>query len=412
LATAPSEDLRAAPKPAGRVARIRAHRRQLPENVRVLGWVSLANDMASELAYPIVPLFLTITLGAPVFVVGVIEAIAESVAVGVRYVSGRLSDLRGQRRRPWIVTGYSMSTVARGVIAAAPAWGWVLAGRVFDRFGKGTRSTARDALIKDSTPAELQGSAFGYHRAMDTTGAFLGPSIAVVLLAAGVGLRTILWVAFVPGLLTLLLLRRLREASHHERAEAEPATPVAVRELPRAFWVALAIWMLFSIGNSSDVFLILRAHDLGLSTLLVVLAYVVYNAVYAVLAWPFGALSDRIPRRFVLAGGVTVFALVYLGFALANASWAVWPLFAVYGVYIAATDGVARAWIGDVVPRGSSGTAYGVFSLATAGALFIASVAAGALWSYVDPRAPFILGAVAAALTAIVLLKAPARPAV
>jgi MFS family permease len=397
----------------GLVARVRSARRELPANVRVLGWVSLANDMASELAYPIVPLFLTITLGAPVVVVGVIEAIAESVAVGVRFLSGWISDRRGQRRRPWIVSGYSMSTFARGVIAAAPAWGWVLAGRVVDRFGKGVRTTPRDALIRDSTPDELQGSAFGYHRAMDTTGAFVGPLIAFILLTQDVSLRAILWVAFLPGLLTLLLLTRLREAPRHARPGAPPVQPSAVRDLPRAFWVALGIWVLFSLGNSSDVFLILRSHNLGLSALLVVLAYVVYNAVYALLSWPFGALSDRVPRQYVLAGGAFVFTVVYLGFALATGEWAVWPLLALYGVYIAATDGVARAWIGDLVPAGSSGTAYGVFSLATAGALLVASLVAGALWSYVDPSAPFVVGAATAALTAVVLITkapAPARP--
>ena len=380
--------------------------------MRVLGWVSLANDMASELAYPIVPLFLTITLGAPVVVVGVIEAIAEAVAVGVRFLSGWISDRRGQRRKRWIVTGYSMSTFARGVIAAAPAWGWVLAGRVVDRFGKGVRSTPRDALIRDSTPQPLQGSAFGYHRAMDTTGAFIGPLVAFVLLTQSVSLRTILWVAFVPGLLTLLLLSRLREAPQHSEDRRRAVVPSAVRDLPRPFWVALGIWVLFSLGNSSDVFLILRANNLGLSATLVVLAYVVYNAVYAVLAWPLGALSDRVPRQYVLAAGAAVFSLVYLGFALASGDWAVWPLLALYGVYIAATDGVARAWIGDRAPVGSSGTAYGVFSLATAGALFLASIVAGALWSRVDPSAPFFIGAVTAGLAAIALLSTGTHRAV
>src|SRR5690242_13153529 len=202
------------------LTRIEQARRRLPANVRKLGWVSLANDAASELAYPVVPLFLTATLGAPVAVVGVIEGIAEALATGVRLLSGWLSDRMGDRRKPWIVGGYTASTVARAMLAAAPGWGLVLAGRVVDRFGKGARSTPRDALIRDSTPVELRGSAFGYHRAMDTAGAVLGPLLAVILLESGVALRGILWIACGLGVITLLVLRGVREAPGHDEARA------------------------------------------------------------------------------------------------------------------------------------------------------------------------------------------------
>jgi MFS family permease len=174
----------------------------------------------------------------------------------------------------------------------------------------------------------------------------------------------------------------------------------------------LGAWVLFSLGNSSDVFLLLRSHDLGLSSTLVILAYALYNAVYSLLAWPFGSLSDRIPRAVLLAGGLVVFALVYLGFALAGHSWAVWPLFAVYGVYIAATDGVSRAWVGDHVPPGLAGTAYGLFAAASGAALLVASVTAGLLWSHVSPSAPFWLGAGAAVVgaAAIIVISGVAGP--
>src|SRR4051812_31099520 len=198
--------------PSGPVGRVVAAQQRLPLNVRVLGWVSLANDAASELAYPIVPLFLSLTLGAPVVLIGVIEGIAEAMALGFRLVSGWLSDRAGDRRRPWIVAGYALSTGARAIIAAAPPWGWVLAGKVVDRVGKGARSTPRDALIRDSTSKPLMGAAFGYHRAMDTVGAVIGPLLAVALLEAGLSLRSILWFAVIPGLLTLVLVRRVREA--------------------------------------------------------------------------------------------------------------------------------------------------------------------------------------------------------
>ncbi len=390
--------------------RISEARRALPENVRALSWVSLANDLASELAYPIVPLFLTVTLGAPVAILGLIEGIAEGVAVGLRGISGWLSDRAGERRRPWIIGGYAVSAAARPVIAAASHWGFVLAGRLADRLGKAARTAPRDALIRDSTPPQLLGSAFGYHRAMDTAGGVGGPLIAVALLGSGVSLRTALWVAVAPGIVALVLTFRVREAPVRERKPALPTGPV--RALSRGFWLVLGAWVLFSLGNSSDVFLLLRSHQLGLSSTLVILAYALYNAVYSLLAWPFGSLSDRIPRAVLLAGGLGVFALVYLGFALAGHGWAVWPLFAVYGVYIAATDGVSRAWVGDHVPPGLAGTAYGLFAAASGAALLVASVTAGLLWSHVSPSAPFWLGAGAAVVgaAAIIVSTGVARP--
>ncbi|HVU79025.1 MAG TPA: MFS transporter [Gaiellaceae bacterium] len=392
-------------KVPGALRRVEQARRRLPENVRRLGWISFANDAASELAYPIVPLFLTITLGAPVAAVGAIEGVAEGLATGVRLLSGWVSDRTGNRRKPWILGGYGASTVARAGLAAAPAWGWVLGARVVDRLGKGARGTPRDALIRDSTPPELRGSSFGYHRALDTAGAIVGPLLAVVLLESGLSLRGILWVACVLGAGVLVLLRGVREAPGHADPAPSAAQPARV-PLPRAFWAALAVWFVFSLGNSSDAFLVLRARDLGLGAVVVVLAYAVYNVIYASLAWPFGTISDRVPRALVLGAGLGVFTLVYLGFALASRSWTVWPLFAVYGVYIAATEGVARAWVADTLPdRSAVGTAFGIFFTATAAAALVASVVAGVLWTYVSPRAPFVVGA-AAGLAALLLLVA------
>jgi MFS family permease len=385
-----------------------AARRVLPRNVRALSWVSFANDAASELAYPVVPLFLTVTLGAPVAAIGLIEGVAEGIAVGLRGAAGWLSDRWGERRLPWVGGGYGGSAVGRIIVAVAPHWGWVLGGRVVDRLGKGARTAPRDALIRDSTPAPLLGAAFGYHRALDTAGAVVGPLAAVALLAAGVSFRNVLWIAVVPGFLALLLLRAVREAP---RASAEPAVATEAAPLSRAFWLVLAIWVVFSLGNSSDVFLLLRAKELGLGTTLVVLSYAAYNVVYSGLSWPLGALSDRYRRELVLGGGLLVFGLVYLGFAVAPGRWAVWPLFAVYGAYIAATDGVARAWVADQVPGRAIGTAYGVFSAATGGALLLASVAAGLLWSHVSPAAPFVLGASSAGLALVLLLVSSTRQA-
>jgi len=301
--------------------------------------VSFANDLASELAYPVVPLFLTLTLGAPVAVVGLIEGIAEGIAVGLRGISGRLSDRAAHRRVPWIFSGYGVSALARPLLAAAPAWGWVLGGRLADRLGKAARTAPRDALIKDSTPASLMGASFGYHRALDTAGAVVGPVVAVVMLASGASLRSVLWLAVIPGFVTLLLLRRVREAP---MAAATPPASAPSKQarvpMPRSFLFVLAVWVVFSLGNSSDVFLLLRSKDLGLSSTLVILAYAFYNV-----------------------------------------------------VYIAATEGVARAWVADHAPPGASGTAYGIFAAATGASLLVASVVAGLLWSQVSPSAPFVL---------------------
>lgn len=385
------------------VGGISAARRALPENVRALGWVSFANDLASELVYPIVPIFLTVTLGAPVAVLGVIEGVAEGVAVGFRGAAGWLSDRRGGRRRPWVAAGYAATAASRPILAAAPAWGWVLGARLVDRLGKAARTAPRDALIRDSTPPELLGASFGYHRALDTAGAVVGPLVAVAFLAGGVSLRTVLWLAVIPGAVALLLLARVREAPRARRIEAEKSHG-DVRALPRAFWLVLAVWVVFSVGNSSDVFILLRARDLGLGTTLVVLAYAAYNSVYASLSWPLGALSDRIPRTAVLAGGLAVFGLVYLGFALAPGSWAVWPLFVVYGAYVAATEGVAKAWVADHAPAGAAGTAYGLLAATSGAALLVASVVAGVLWDHVAPEAVFVLGAVSAGLALALLL--------
>jgi MFS family permease len=393
------------PPASGRFARVLAARRRLPENVRLLSWVSLANDSASELAYPIVPLFVTITLAAPVYLVGVIEGIAEATALVIRLFSGWLSDKQGGRRKPWIWTGYGLATGARAIVASAPAWGWVLVGRVVDRIGKGARSAPRDALIRDSTPQPLMGAAFGYHRGMDTVGAVIGPLVAAVLLEFNVSLRGILWFAVIPGALTLLLLRKLREApaeSPHA-AKAPELTAERVSALPASFWTVLTIWVVFSLGNSSDVFLLLRAHNLGLAAVLVVLSYAVYNVVSATLSWPFGHLSDRIPRAWVIALGTVSFGLVYLGLAVASQAWVVWPLFAFYGVFVAATEGVGRAWVADHVHSGSVGTAYGIFYAATGGAALVASLAAGMLWTFVSPAAPFVLGACSAAAATVLL---------
>ena len=360
------------------LARLRSARDAIPANVRSLSWVSLANDLSSELAYPIVPLFLTVTLGAPVAVLGLIEGAAEGVSVGLRGIAGTLSDRHGGRRLPWVTAGYAATAISRPLLAVAPAWGVVLGARLLDRTGKAIRTAPRDALLRDSTPDNRLGAAFGYHRMMDTAGAVVGPLVAVGLLALGLSLRGALWFTLVPALATLVLVRRVAEAPPRPRPIRVPGSRRT--QLPRSLVLPLGVLTIFALGNSCDAFLLLRAHDLGLSTTLVVLAYAAYNLVYALLAWPLGTLSDRVGRARLLAVGLVVFGLVYLAFAAGPPTWALWPLFAVYGLYAAATEGVARAWIADRAGTAGAGAVYGVLAGATGAALLVASVGAGLLW--------------------------------
>lgn len=376
--------------------------RRIPANVRAVSVVSLVNDLASELAYPVVPLFLTTTLGAPVAVLGLIEGIAEGAAVALGAASGWISDRAGGRRVPWIAAGYTVTAVSRAAVAAATQWGLVLVGRVADRTGKAVRTAPRDALIRDSSKPELVGASFGFHRALDTLGASIGPLVAVVLLAAGMSLRDVLWISVVPGLLAVLLVRRVHEA---------PARPDGFHPTPHlraGYWWVVAAAVVFSLGNSSNAFILLRAGDLGLSATLVILAYALYNAVYAVFAWPLGSLSDRIPRGAVLGAGIVVYVLVYVGFAVAPDSEAVWPLFALYGLYVAATDGVLKAWVADHVEGPMAGTAYGIYAGLVGAALLAASVVGGILWTTVSPEATFWAGA-ALALASLPLVVVAAR---
>ncbi|WP_322795459.1 MFS transporter [Tepidiforma sp.] len=379
---------------------------RIPRIAWLLGFTSLFADLSSELAYPLIPIFLTSVLGAPVAAVGLVEGIAEATANLVRPFAGRWSDRTG-RRKPFVVAGYALAAAGKLVIVAAPAWGFALAGRAVDRFGKGLRNPPRDAMLADAAPAAERGRVFGFHRAMDTLGAVLGPLAGLgLLLALGEDrLRWALALALVPAAVSVLVVARV--------PELRPAHPPSqdglrgqYRRLPRSFWLLLGATTLFMLGNSSDAFLILRAKDLGLATTAVILAYVLYNLVYAAAAYPAGSLSDRIPRRAVVIGGYLVFAVVYLGFALAEDGAFTWPLFALYGAYIAAAEGVLKAFVADLTPAELRTTALGLFQGVTGGAVLVASLTAGVLWDAIGPAAPFYFGAACALLAALATLAA------
>jgi MFS family permease len=379
-------------------------------NVWAMGWTSLLNDSSSELLYPVLPLFLTTTLGAPAAAVGAVEGAADAASQIVGLVVGRRSD-RMRRRMPFVWVGYTLSNIAKPLIAIAPAWGWVLGARVLDRTGKGVRTSPRDALLRDSSDPARTGATFGFHRFMDSLGAVIGPLLALLLLSAGLSLRQVIALAVVPAFLTMLALRRVHDVPAQAAPDAEAAAATipagSVRTLNAPFWTFTAAWAIFSLGNSADVFLLLRARDLGLGTTAVVLAYALYNTLYSGLSWPLGNLSDRIGKRRVLALGLLLFAAVYAGFGLAESGAVVWPLMAVYGVYIAATDGVGKALVSDLSPPHDRATAQGMFKLVTGGASVVASLVAGVLWQTVAPGAVFALGAVAALLGLAALAATP-----
>lgn len=381
-----------------------APKQGVPRNVVVLGVVSLFADISSEMVYPLIPLFLTATLGAPVVAVGLIEGVAESTASLLKWVFGWFSD-RIRRRVPFTFAGYALAAVAKPALAAAYVWPAALFVRFLDRSGKGIRTAPRDALIADSTDKAQRGRAFGLHRAMDTSGAIVGPLAALGLLAwfGGHNYRPIFLIAGIPGAISILLVLFVREVRHTPRTGPLPPL-LSLAGYDRRFLQFVAVTVLFSLGNSSDAFLILRSKDVGLGATAIVLAYVLYNVAYAALSLPAGIRSDRIGRRPVLVAGFAIFALVYVGFALVSDGWMIWPLFIVYGAYIAFTEGVGKAYVSDLVPSDRRGAALGLYNASLGVMLLFSSIIGGALWSLVGPAATFAFGASTAAAAALLLL--------
>jgi MFS family permease len=376
----------------------------LNPNVFFLGIVSLLTDVSTEMIFTLVPLFLANVLGAATTIVGLVGGLSESTDAIFRIFSGWLSD-RVKRRKPLAVWGYSISTVAKPFMYLALTWGAVLAIKFGDRVGKGIRTSPRDALLADSVAAKERGRGFGLHRAMDTTGAVLGLALAAIIiyLAQGGGLalslKTYQWlvlVGIVPAVLAVVVLlffvRERRESSSGGVPSKLPQVGLTAGFAPR-FKLFLVVMVVFTLGNSSDFFVILRAQNLGSSVVYVVLMLVLFNITYAVTSLPAGILSDRLGRRRVIALGWAIYAVVYLGFALASELWQVWLLFACYGVYYGMVEGVARAFVADLVPEERRGTAYGLYHGVVGLTLLPASLIAGWLWQAISPAAPFFFGA-------------------
>ena len=375
-------------------------RAALSRTVISLGVVSLLTDASSEMIYPLLPLFLGTVLGAGPATLGVIEGMAEATAALLKLASGRWSD-RLRRRAPLVLAGYGLSTIARPVVALAGSAAHVLAVRLADRVGKGVRSAPRDALIADATPADQRGRAFGFHRSMDHAGAVVGPIVAWLLLSNGMPMRTVFWWAAVPGALAMLVLwRGVREAPTAPPSDEPPAAQ-ATGPLPRVFWRYLAVLFVFTLGNSSDAFLLLRAAELGVSAAHVPLLWAAHHAVKAALGTWGGTLSDRIGRRAAVATGWGVYALTYAGFAFASTTWHAWALFLGYGLFFALVEGAEKAFVAELVPAASRGTAYGWFHLAVGVGALPGSVVFGLVWQRVGAAAAFAMGAVLAGVALV-----------
>ncbi|WP_018131921.1 MFS transporter [Effusibacillus pohliae] len=371
----------------------------------VVGWVSLFTDVSSEMIVPILPLFLTTVLHVQTATIGLIEGIAESTVSILKLFSGWLSDRIG-RRKPLMIVGYGLSNLVKPLFALSTTWGQVLAIRFADRFGKGVRGAPRDALIADTTPQQDRGRAFGFHRAMDTLGAAAGPFLAFWILSQFAGdYRAVFWVSAIPGVLAVILLIFFLKERTGEQAGGERSWPtISFRNQNRRFISFTFAATLFAIGNSSDAFLILRAQDAGMEPAQIPLAYFAFNLTYSLLAMPAGILSDRIGRRSVLVAGYLIFAAIYLGFAFADQPAWIWALFLVYGVYYAATEGIQKAYIADLVPAGQRGTAIGTFNAVTGLAALPASLLAGTLWQTFGATAAFAVSSLLALLAAALLV--------
>lgn len=392
--------------------------RRLPRNVWIMSITSLLNDVSSEMLLNVLPFFLANILGVRTAVIGLIEGIAETTASLLKIVFGALSD-KLRKRKPFTVVGYSLSAFTKPLLYFAAAWGWVLGVRVADRIGKGIRTAPRDALIADSIDKGQRGLAFGIHRASDTLGAFLGLGIAGViiwltqsqaLLLTRSTFQLIVLVSIIPGVLAVIVLA-LGAVEVTGSGNGVETKRLSFREMDSRFKSFLFVIVLFTLGNSSDAFILLRGQERGLSMLQVMGMSLTFNAVYTVFAGPLGALSDRIGRRKLMVGGWLAYGLVYLGFAFSNSGWQVWALFALYGLYYAATEGTAKALVADLVPESSRGTAYGLFNAAIGITALPASLIAGLLWQGAGSwtgfgaGAPFLFGSVMALLAGLLFLR-------
>ena len=382
-------------------------RLRIPRTIWALGFVSLFTDLGSEMVHGLLPVLMAGTLGASALTIGLIEGAAEALVLVTKVFSGYFSDAIG-RRKPLVLLGYGMAALAKPLFPLADSIATVTTARLLDRFGKGIRGAPRDALVGDLAPPSIRGACFGLRQSMDTIGAVLGPLLAVALLwAFADNIRTVLWFAVLPGLISIaLLLTVVPEPNDGERRPARlPITRQGMAHLGAAFWGLVAVGGLISLARFSEAFLVLRASERGVPLTFIPLVLVVMSGAYMLSAYPAGRLSDRLPRTAVLAAGMAVLAVANIALALAEGYAMLFAGIALWGLHMGLTQGILASLIADVAPVEYRGTAFGVFSLVSGAGLLAASVLAGLLWDVVNPAATFVAGAVVAVIATVATLR-------
>ncbi|MBF0565530.1 MAG: MFS transporter [Nitrospirae bacterium] len=376
----------------------------LSHNVFFAGLVSLFMDVSSEMIYPLVPLFLANVLGVNKSVIGLIEGVAESTASLLKVFSGWFSDRVGNRK--WLMAvGYGISTVSRPMLALAANWHTVMGYRFIDRFGKGIRTSPRDAIIAESTDKDHLGRAFGFHRSMDTVGAVIGPALAFLFLAMLANdYRKVFWISIIPGAIAVLIIVLfIREKTKVNKSSAE-RPKLTLKHFDWKFKYFVFIAALFALGNSSDVFLILRAQQTGIPAHIIPVVYLMFNVVYSISGVIAGASADKYGKKRIILLGFVLFAFLYYGFAIASEPKTIWILFSLYGIFMGLTEGVQKAFLATIIPADFKATAFGVYNTAVGLAMLPASLVGGWLWDHVSPSATFYYGSATAAASSILFI--------
>lgn len=381
--------------------------RALPAGIWALGFGSLFMDISSEMIHSLLPIFMVTTLGASMVTVGIIEGIAEATAAILKVFSGALSDYLGKRKFLMIL-GYGLAALTKPVFPLSASIGWVFAARFVDRIGKGIRGAPRDALVADIAPAPLRGAAYGLRQALDSVGALLGPLLAVIFMIwLANDIRTVMWLAVVPAFIAVALLMiyvREPERTHASGHAKAPLRLADTKRLPLRYWLVVLLGAVFTLARFSEAFLVLRAEDVGLALGFVPVVMVVMNVFYAAAAYPAGAAADRFRQRTLLLIGLALLIAADGVLAVASGVLAVFAGAALWGLHMAFTQGLLSKLVADTVPTQLRGTGFGIFNLVSGGALLLASVLAGILWSAIGPAATFLAGAGFATLAAIGLL--------
>jgi MFS family permease len=383
-------------------------RRGVPVTVVALGVVSFFTDMSSEMIYPLIPVFLVGSLGAGAAALGVIEGIAESAAALLKVVSGWWTD-RVSKRKPFVLAGYGIAGAVRPLIGFVTAWPQVAAIRFTDRVGKGIRTSPRDALIADVTPVESRGAAYGLHRAMDNAGALVGPLIAAALLGLGLAIRSVFILAVIPAIVVIVVIVKwVKEPEPEEKPPGpQPSIWSHGHEMGSGYWWLLAAILVFTLGNSTDAFLLLRLNDAGVSAAWIAVLWAMLSGMKMIFSIVIGPMSDRYGRKRLQVAGWVLYAFVYLGMALVSSTAAVIGLFIVYGAYFGFTEPVERAWVAGLAPANLRGSAFGYYNAAIGIGALPASIVFGAIWVTVSPAAAFGFGAVLAGVAVLMLLRVP-----